>query len=308
MECLYKWYAFCMSEKSSIVGRYAPSPTGELHMGNLRTAVLAWLHARLQGGQFLLRMEDIDLPRVLPGSADQILRDLEWLGLDWDGEVVYQSQRLDMYQGALNELEQQGLVYPCFCSRKDIRKAASAPQFFVGENKRELIYPGTCRLFDSVKVESQTKHPALRLRVNKELEAECGDFVIKRADALFAYQLVVVVDDLAQGVNQVVRGADLIGSTKRQQYLANLLHNQTIDKSCQIAYFHTPLMMDEQGQRMAKRDGSMSISAWRDQGNSKSEHLLGMLLQSLGVSSTKHISSDDALKMFSVAEIEQCFL
>ena len=315
-----------MLENTSIVGRYAPSPTGELHLGNLRTAVLAWLHARLQGGTFLLRMEDIDLPRVVSGSADQILRDLEWLGLDWDGEVIYQSQRLEYYQTALAELDRQGVIYPCFCSRKDIRKAGSAPHREVNETPSKIIYPGTCRQLSLAqrKDKRKHKHPALRLRVDDDLEEQCGDFVVKRADDLFAYQLVVVVDDLAQGVNQVVRGADLADSTARQQYLATLLSRQNASKSSSIAYFHTPLMCDENGQRMSKRDGSLSISAWRDQGNSQPERLLATLLQSLGldlgaafetslyssldINGGLQISSDDALELISVADVERCFV
>ena len=275
------------SQQRPIVGRYAPSPTGDLHLGNLRTALIAWLHARLQGGTFLLRMEDLDVPRTVDGSADQILRDLEWLGLDWDGEVVYQSAREPYYQAALESLEQQGLVYQCFCSRKDIQQAVSAPHSSTG------VYPGTCESLTSQQIEKkrQQKAPALRLRVQnsiiefkdgclgnrkESLAQTVGDFVIKRADGLFAYQLAVIVDDLEQGVTEVVRGADLIDSTLRQIYLAQKLSaNQNRPN-----YWHVPLLMDNEGKRMAKRDGSQSVQNWCDEGG-PAEKLIGELASSL---------------------------
>ena len=290
------------SKQRSIVGRYAPSPTGALHLGNLRTALIAWLHARLQGGTFLLRMEDLDVPRIVDGSADQILRDLEWLGLDWDGEVVYQSTRQSYYQSALESLEQQGLVYECFCSRKDIQQAVSAPHSSTG------VYPGTCENLTSLQIDkkSQQKTPSLRLRVQnskiefrdgcldirkESLAQTVGDFVIKRADGLFAYQLAVIVDDLEQGVSEVVRGADLIDSTLRQIYLAQKLSTKQNSPN----YWHVPLMLDRDGKRMSKRDGSESVQSWRDAGGS-AEKLLGELSLSLAlVSDSSSISSADLL-------------
>ena len=262
---------------NSVIGRYAPSPTGDLHLGNLRTALLAWLHARVQGGQFLLRMEDLDQPRVVGGSADQILRDLEWLGLDWDGGVVYQSDRLNLYQDALDQLSSDNLVYPCFCSRKDIQQAISAP------HSQFSLYPGTCANLSSEeqRQKQQLKAPSLRVRVgdnavsfndgclgvNKEtLKDSCGDFVIKRADGLFAYQLAVIVDDIDQEITDVVRGEDLLDSTARQIYLAKQLGAQT-----QINYWHVPLLLDDDGNRMSKRDGSQSILQWREQGKDASQ-------------------------------------
>ncbi|MFT6097675.1 MAG: glutamyl-tRNA synthetase [Arenicella sp.] len=257
-----------------IVGRYAPSPTGDLHFGNLRTALLAWLHARLQGGQFIVRMEDLDLPRVVAGSADQILRDLEWLGLDWDGPIVYQSERTDLYQRALLDLDALGLCYPCFCSRKDIQVAASAPHGNAG------VYPGTCRLLSvsEVALRARNKSPAIRLKVPPQMAASCGDFVILRSDAFFAYQLAVTVDDLEQAVTEVVRGADLIDSTPKQVYLAELLQ----PKRGRINYLHAPLMLDDKGRRMSKRDGSISAKKWR-QGGGSSEQLLAHLVTTAGI-------------------------
>lgn len=263
-----------MNAQSSIIGRYAPSPTGALHLGNLRTALVAWLSARSQNGQFLLRMEDLDTPRVVPGSADQILQDLEWLGLDWDGPVMYQSSRLNAYQHAMDQLSQQQLVYPCFCSRKDIQQASSAP------HGNTSVYAGTCRGLnvEEQRQKAQHKNPSYRVIVSDDLQSEVGDFVIKRADELFAYQLAVVVDDLEQGVTEVVRGADLISSTSRQLYLASLLQT----KQQPISYFHAPLMLDQQGQRMSKRDGSESLSLWRSSGKDPSE-LLAYFAKSLGM-------------------------
>ena len=260
------------------VGRYAPSPTGDLHLGNIRTALLAWLQVRSEGGQFLLRIEDLDTPRVVKGSSDQILRDLEWLGIDWDGEVVYQSQRTSLYEQALVELSDQQLIYPCFCSRKDIQQAASAP------HSNGLIYSGECRSLSLFQREekSKIKFPAMRCVADGGLAKSCGDFVVKRADGLFAYQLAVVVDDLEQGVTQVLRGQDLFDSTERQQYLAKKLSPQAV----RIEYTHVPLMLDELGERLSKRDGSMSVSEYRNKGYS-AEKLVGELLFNLGLLSDR---------------------
>lgn len=272
--CLESTMSQSALPSASFVGRYAPSPTGDLHLGNLRTALLAWLHARLNHGKFVLRIEDLDTPRVVTGSVDSILSDLEWLGLDWDGELVYQSKRQGLYKRALNLLSELDLIYSCFCSRKDIQQAASAPHAPLG------VYPGTCSKLSKQEVleRSQMKHPALRLKVESNLRSSCGDFVVKRADKLFAYQLAVVVDDLAQGVTHVVRGQDLVDSTSRQRYLARLLEPSIAP----IEYFHVPLLCDSQGKRFAKRDGSQSARQWRDE-NKSAEELIGLFCQQLGL-------------------------
>ena len=272
-----------------VVGRYAPSPTGALHLGNIRTALLAWLHTRLQKGVFLMRMEDLDTPRVVAGSDQQILNDLEWLGLDWDGDVVYQSKRHWLYEDALSSLDAQGLIYPCYCSRKDIQQASSAPHSKLG------VYSGKCRNLsvDQLVEKARHKAPALRCEVADELIEACGDFVVKRADGLFAYQLAVVVDDLDQGVTDVVRGRDLLHSTDRQRYLASLLRPNV----SKISYYHVPLMCDDDGVRLSKRDGSMSLSEYRENNQSASA-VIGDLAHGLGVIDRfQPLSSNELLEM-----------
>ena len=275
------------SENSHVVGRYAPSPTGDLHLGNLRTALIAWLQARSQGGKFLMRMEDTDTPRVVVGSDLRILKDLEWLGLDWDESVIYQSARLELYQAAIEQLRESGLVYPCFCSRKDIRLAGSAPHAQPG------VYPGICSNLNTEEIRQRSivKQPAYRLRVSADLKEQCGDFVLLRADGIIAYQLAVVVDDLEQGITDVVRGADLIDSTDRQLYLAQQLHAN----GRAIQYHHIPLMLDNAGNRLSKRDGSLSVKQWRAQGGTNAS-MLGMFAEQLGLQeSSTPISAEELL-------------
>ncbi len=269
------------------VGRYAPSPTGRMHFGNLRTALLAWLHARLHKGRFLLRMEDLDIPRVVAGSAQQIVNDLQWLGLDWDDAIYVQSRSQINYHETFEQLRVQRLVYPCFCSRKDIQLALSAP------HGTSSSYPGTCSgLTEQERNEkSQEKNPAWRFRVpqneilfndgcgesvTESLPDSCGDFVVKRADGLYAYQFAVVVDDIKQGITNVVRGADLLQSTARQISLYETLGSAVPE------FWHVPLMVDKTNARMSKRDGSDSLEQWQKEGRSASE-LVGYLAHSLGL-------------------------
>jgi len=241
-------------------------------MGNLRTALLAWLSARLQGGKFYLRIEDIDTPRVVKGSADQILRDLEWLGLDWDGEVVCQSQRLELYEDALSDLKKRDLIYSCYCSRKTIQQAIEQIVQEKGlAHDAGRVYPQTCRNLSQAQrqSESMSKPESLRLKTQKgtlefndlicskqliDMPSECGDFILKRADGLHAYQLAVTVDDIEQSITEVIRGADLLQETFKQIHLA-----QTLNAS-PISYGHVPLMLDSQGKKMSKRDGSQSLA------------------------------------------------
>ena len=222
-------------------GRYAPSPTGTLHHGNLRTALLAWLFARSTGSEFLMRIEDLDTGRVRPGLAEAQLEDLAAIGLDWDGEVVRQSERIALYEAAIARLD----TYECFCTRAEIREAVSAPHGPVG------AYPGTCRDLSEAERERRRaeRPPALRVRADGSVD----DFVVRRADAAIAYNLAVVVDDDAQGVEQVVRGDDLLDSTPRQVWLARALGLR------EMRYAHVPLVLGPDGARLAKRHGSVTL-------------------------------------------------
>jgi glutamyl-tRNA synthetase len=244
-------------------GRYAPSPTGVLHLGNLRTALLAWLFARSAGSHFLVRMEDLDTGRVREGAAEQQLADLAALGLDWDGDVVFQSQRLDRYGEAIGRLQAAGRLYECFCTRAEIRAAASAPHGPLPEG----AYPGTClHLTDAERAERRAagRRPALRIRadaahvafddrIHGRVEGVVDDFVVQRNDGTAAYNLAVVVDDAAQGVAEVVRGDDLADTTPRQLLLARELGLPV------PAYAHVPLVLGPDGARLAKRHGGVTL-------------------------------------------------
>jgi glutamyl-tRNA synthetase len=267
-----------------IRGRYAPSPSGDLHLGNLRTALLAWLFARCDAGRFVLRVEDLDRPRMRPGATEQMLQDLRWLGLDWDEgpdlggpyAPYTQSERQEIYQQQLQRLQEAGLVYPCYCSRAEIAQAASAPQQGVDEGPR---YPGTCRHLSAShrrQLEASGRRPSLRFRVDDErvvtfidllagpvvqcVQRTVGDFIILRSDGIFAYQFAVVVDDGLMQINQVVRGADLLSSTARQILLFEALGFPT------PAFAHVPLLLDAEGKRMAKRQQSTGLAPLRQAG------------------------------------------
>ncbi len=243
------------------VGRFAPSPTGPLHMGSLVAAVASYVIAKRGGGRWLLRMEDLDTFRVKQSHASEILKSLELLGLEWDGVVMFQSQRNEAYQSALDRLLMDGNVYLCGCSRKEIAHSATAPH----DGEGETAYPGTCRSGLShgkkpkayrvvVRDQSVTFVDMVMGEQFYDLAKVCGDFVVKRADGLFAYQLAVVVDDAEQGVNQVVRGCDLLSSTPRQIHLQRLLNYATPE------YFHLPLVTGPGGCKLSKRDNSVSLS------------------------------------------------
>jgi len=282
-------------------GRYAPSPTGTTHLGNASTALLAWLSARAQGGVFIVRMEDLDRPRVVAGSAEAILSDLRWLGLDWDEgpdtggpfAPYAQSERAAWYHAAFERLEARGLVYPCFCSRKDIQSAASAPQA-PGD---ELHYPGTCRELSPEAVARRVElgaAPAWRFRVDPgdilrftdlvrgRYDAEpgsIGDFVVRRSDFVPAYQLAVVVDDIAMNVSEVVRGEDLLASTVRQLLLYRALG------ASPPAFAHVPLLLGDDGVRLSKRHRGVTLQEMRDGGDS-AETIVGRLARRHGLRET----------------------
>lgn len=240
-----------------IIGRFAPSPTGPLHFGSLVAATASYLAARQPGGRWLLRIEDIDKPREQPGAADNIIHTLAAYGFEWDGEILYQSQRLNAYHEALASLH--GHTYACTCSRKDMEARGRTGEFGV-------VYPGTCR---NKPAHSPARQHSIRLRTHDDpicfvdrvqgeycqrLESELGDFVVLRADGLFAYQLAVVVDDAFQGVTQVVRGADLLDNTPRQIRLQQLLGFPQPD------YAHVPLVLNESGQKLSKQNLAPAIS------------------------------------------------
>ena len=240
-------------------GRFAPSPSGELHVGNLRTALLAWLFARSTGRRFLMRVEDLD--RARSGAEAGQLRDLTAIGITWDGGVVRQTDREPLYQEAVARLSAAGLTYECFCTRREIQEAPSAPHAPQG------AYPGTCRnLTAAEREEKRTRRPAairLRSAVSRVTVQDVlrggytgvvDDFVLRRNDGVAAYNLAVVVDDAAQGIDQVVRGDDLLPSTPRQAYLASLLNIPVPE------YAHVPLVLNTGGARLAKRDGAVTLA------------------------------------------------
>ena len=241
-------------------GRFAPSPTGPLHFGSLVAAVGSWLDARAHRGAWLLRMEDLDTPRVVPDAANDILRTLEALGLTWDGPVVYQSQRHDAYQAALDELKQAHHAYPCACSRKEIADSGIA-------GIEGYVYPGTCRAglpagraARAWRLDTRGSgvigfDDAIQGRVEHDVEHAIGDFVLYRADGLYAYQLAVVVDDAEQGITDVVRGADLIESTPRQLWL-----QQTLGLPAQ-RYAHLPVAVNAAGEKLSKQTLAPAVDA-----------------------------------------------
>ncbi|HEY3574592.1 MAG TPA: tRNA glutamyl-Q(34) synthetase GluQRS [Arthrobacter sp.] len=239
-------------------GRFAPSPSGELHVGNLRTAILAWLFARSTGRRFLLRVEDLDRARA--GAEAAQLRDLAAVGVTWDGAVVRQTDREPLYTAAIGQLAAAGLTYECFCTRREIQEAPSAPHAPQG------AYPGTCRGLSTAELEFKrsTRPAAIRLRssvaewtvedvLHGTFTGVVDDFVLRRNDGVTAYNLAVVVDDAEQGIDQVVRGDDLLASTPRQAYLASVL-NMPVPE-----YAHVPLVVNADGARLAKRDGAVTL-------------------------------------------------
>jgi len=293
-----------------IVGRFAPTPSGRMHLGNAFSALVSWLGARSAGGRIVLRVEDLE---ARPGSrelAAQLMDDLAWLGLDWDEGPWYQSERSDVYEAAICRLAEKGLTYPCFCTRRELH-AASAPHASDGT----YVYQGTCRDLTPIEVRwrSQVRPPATRLVVPdqgdekgqiafddlvfghhaEELWRDCGDFLVRRSDGVFAYQLAVIVDDALMGVTQVVRGRDLLGSTARQIYLQRLLG------FAQPTYAHVPLLVAPDGRRLAKRDQDLELGELRARGM-RPEELIGRLAAASGlIDAYEPVSATDLLDGFS---------
>lgn len=270
-----------------VIGRFAPSPSGRMHLGNVLCALLSWLSARKQGGRYLLRIEDLDTLRCPRSLAAEIVEDLRWLGLDWDGEMLYQSERTAVYEQYEAVLREKDLLYPCFCSRAALH-AASAPHLSDGR----VVYAGTCRALNAQQTANmrQMRKPATRLAVpdqavtfcdgvfglyTENLRMECGDFIIRRSDGVFAYQLAVVVDDALSGVNEVVRGADLLSSAPRQIWLHRLLGFEP------PSFVHIPLLCAADGRRLSKRDEDLDLGRLRIQ--CTPEQIIGALAFSAGL-------------------------
>jgi glutamyl-tRNA synthetase len=267
-------------------GRFAPSPTGPLHVGNLRTAVLAWLFARAGGSPFLIRIEDLDRVASREAHVQAHLDDLAAFGIESDGPVVRQSGRFDRYEAALTRLEAAGLLYPCYCTRREVQAAVAAPHGPLPEG----TYPGTCRELgpaERAAREAGGRRPAWRVRAGGErveavdrrlgtVAAEVDDFVVRRADGAPAYQIAVVVDDHDQGVGEVVRGDDLLDSTPRQVWLARRLGLDV------PAYAHVPLVLGPDGERLAKRHGAVTLADLRRRGV-PAPAVLGAIAASLGL-------------------------
>jgi glutamyl-tRNA synthetase len=300
-------------------GRFAPSPSGRMHLGNAWAALLAWLDLRKLNGTMVLRMEDLDPDRCRPEYAEGLLEDLRWLGLDWDEgpdrggphQPYSQSERPHLYQAAFDLFDKQGLIYPCFCSRAELRSIASAPH--AGESG--LVYKGCCAELSPHAQQLKRfsgKQSAYRLRVGDTnikfcdqvlgsqeqlLKESCGDFVIRRTDGVYAYQLAVVVDDAAMGINRVLRGADLLASTPRQIYLWQLLG------SVPPTFIHVPLLMGSDGARLSKRHGSLSIAELRRLGV-KAEVIVGYLAFLAGLTNQPEpVRASELIASFSLGKL-----
>ena len=294
-----------MADAGKPRGRLAPSPSGRLHLGHARTFVLAWMHVRSRAGELLLRLEDLDATRCRPEFASDVQRDLEWLGLDWDGPVILQSSRRDALSAAARALEERGFAYACACTRADLRSATTAPQRGV----EEIRYPGTCRSRAAEELAGRAR--ALRFRVPEgrlrfvdgiageqcfDVGAEVGDFVIANRAGLPSYQLAVVVDDAAQGVNEVFRGDDLLSSTPRQLLLFRALGLP------EPRWFHAPLVLDAAGRRLAKRADDLSLAALREQGVDP-RAIIQWVMTSSGFAAEGRMTAREAARCFELARL-----
>ncbi|MDQ3262110.1 MAG: tRNA glutamyl-Q(34) synthetase GluQRS [Myxococcota bacterium] len=291
-------------------GRFAPSPTGRLHLGNARSALLGWLQARAAGGEFLLRIEDLDQGRCRPEYLESLYRDLEYLGLGWDETPLIQSQRGANYEEALERLRAAGRSYPCFCTRAEISRAASAPHGLSEEGPR---YPGTCRELSSQEVEQRRaeRTPALRFRTppgevsfvdavhgpqRQDVDAVVGDFVVRKNDGVASYQLAVVVDDAVSAITHVLRGDDLLSSTARQIQLY-----QTQGWRPPL-FAHVPLLIGHDGKRMAKREGASAVGELRE-ARVPAERVIGLLASWSGLGDGSPISAAELAGEFSLERI-----
>ena len=301
---------------NGVVGRLAPTPSGRMHLGNVWSCLVAWAAARSAGGHIVLRIEDLD-PRAQDRRVAEVLMDdLAWLGIDWDGEVVWQSERSEAHAAAIDELARRGLTYPCFCTRSELH-AASAPHASDGT----YVYAGTCRNLSPDEIAARTlmRPPATRLRVPAEgevgslvrvddlvfgsfeesLPVACGDFLVRRSDGVVAYQLAVVVDDAAAGVSQVVRGRDLLGSVARQSYLQDLLGLP------HPTYAHVPLLVAPDGRRLSKREHDLDLGALR-QRYADPAPIIGRLAGCIGMAEMgEEVSAAEFGMRFSFAKLKE---
>jgi glutamyl-tRNA synthetase len=289
-------------------GRFAPSPTGLLHLGNARSALLGWLQARAEGGEFLLRVEDLDRARCRPEYVDALYRDLEYLGLAWDGPVLFQSARAEAYESALSRLEAMGRIYPCSCTRQEVARAASAPHGPLDEGP---VYPGTCRpplgaarsgVPAALRFVPHPRHTpfvdGLHGPCGHDVAASVGDFVVRRNDGVASYQLAVVVDDAHQGITHVLRGDDLLSSTPRQLQLYEALGAPP------PAFAHVPLLLGEDGRRLAKREGASTVAALRGRGV-PADVVVGRLAAWSGLSDGSPRSAASLVPGFSLTRVRR---
>ena len=274
-----------MIQSTSPVGRFAPTPSGRMHLGNVFAALIAWLSVKSRGGALILRMEDLDTQRTSEEFAEILRQDLLWLGLDWDHETAPQSQRSKVYDRYFSRLEELGLLYGCYCTRSQLHNI-NAPHLSDGT----YVYPGTCRNLTEEEKSAFDRAPSWRVKVpdrdyaltdlcqgdfRQNLSVDCGDFVVRRADGVYVYQLAVTVDDGESGVTEVVRGVDLLGSAPRQMYLQELFGFP------QPTYGHIPLLVAPDGRRLSKRDMDLDLSALRL--HKKPEEIIGALAFSSGL-------------------------
>lgn len=273
------------TEQNAPVGRFAPTPSGRMHLGNVFAALIAWLSVKSRGGSLILRMEDLDTQRTSAEFAEVLRDDLRWLGLDWDEETQPQSRRSSVYEKYFDKLMDMGLLYLCYCTRSQLH-SVNAPHLSDGT----YVYPGTCRELTPAQRQSFDRAPAWRVRVpdrvwtvmdmaqgeyRENLATDCGDFVVRRADGVFVYQLAVTVDDGESGVTEVVRGMDLLSSAPRQMYLQELLGFN------HPAYGHVPMLLAPDGRRLSKRDRDLDLGVLRQR--LSAEELLGVLAHSAGL-------------------------
>ncbi|WP_320674216.1 tRNA glutamyl-Q(34) synthetase GluQRS [Prochlorococcus sp. MIT 1341] len=256
--------------KYSYRGRFAPSPSGVMHLGNLRTALLSWLRARLEEGIWLLRVDDLDSSRTRPGAVESFKSDLLWLGLDWDGPIIRQSRRRGLYSTVLSTLRRNGRVYPCRCSRRTLSRLSE-------ESGKKKLYPGTCKDLRLSWGAQEGRLPSWRLDVNKKFKKSSGDIVVRRSDGFIGYHLATVIDELTLGITEVVRGEDL-----REGMSTQLAIFDVINRPSPVAYRHVPLLLDRKGSKLSKRNGNCGLEKLKQTGLT-SPRVVGLLAESLNL-------------------------